>query len=414
MVLRGGYGIYSELTGTSRQQAILTGFSGNTVLVPSLDNGQTFIASLANPFPQGLTLAPGAAGGLNTFLGQSVTFFNSHLANPYVQRWQTSIQRQISRDLVLEVGYVGSRGTQLRTTRQLNAIPEQYYSRTSERDQAAIDFLSTNVANPFYPLLPRTSLSGVNVARSQLLRPFPQFTGVSMQANNGYSWYHSMQTRVEKRMSRSVSANVSWTWSKSMEAIEYLNDFDSLPSRVISDQDRTHRIVASGIWELPFGEGKPWSSENGVVKGILGDWQVQAIYQYQSGAPYGFGNAIFRGDLNDIRLPQSERTVDRWFNTEANFERLPAKQLGSNVRTMPLRFSGLRGDSIDNWDISLFKNAILSEKVRLQFRSEFINAFNHAQFNVPAGLNPTSTAFGAVTSESQWSRTIQFGLKLIF
>jgi hypothetical protein len=105
--------------------------------------------------------------------------------------------------------------------------------------------------------------------------------------------------------------------------------------------------------------------------------------------------------------------VDRWFNVDAGFERTPARQLGSNVRTMPTRFSGIRGDGIDNWDISLFKNTPLSETVRLQFRTEFINAFNHAQFAAP-NTTPTSSAFGAVTAESQWSRTIQFGLKLIF
>ena len=80
---------------------------------------------------------------------------------------------------------------------------------------------------------------------------------------------------------------------------------------------------------------------------------------------------------------------------------------------MPSRFSGIRGDGIDNWDISVFKNTQITEGLRLQFRTEFINAFNHAQYS-PPNTTPTSTAFGAVTGESQWSRTIQFGLKLIF
>lgn len=416
MVIRGGYGIYNELVGTSRQQAILTGFSGNTALTPSLDNGQTFIASLANPFPQGITPGAGAAGGLSTFLGQGISFFNPRLVNPDVQRWQLSVQRQLGQSIVLELGYVGSRGTRLRTTKEMNPVPEQYFSRSLERDQPAIDFQSTNVSNPFYPLLPRTSLSNATVARSQLLRPYPHFTSITMQDNNGYSWYHSMQTRVEKRMSHDISANVSWTWSKFMEATGYLNPFDRMPERVISEQDRTHRVVVSGIWEMPVGPGKRWLASRDFAGALLGGWQVQTIYQYQSGAPFGFGNSIFRGDLSDIPIPGGERTVDRWFNVDAGFERAPAQQLGANVRTLSTRFSGLRGDSIDNWDISLFKNTMLRENLKLQFRTEFINAFNHAQFNAPtgSGVTPTSTAFGAVTSESQWSRTIQFGLKLIF
>ncbi len=414
--IRGGYGIYNELVGTSRQQAILTGFSAQTELVPSLDNGQNFIATIANPFPDGITSGLGAAGGLSTFLGQNITFFNQKLKNPYVQRWQLSLQRQIGNSLVVELGYVGSKGIQLRTTRPLNPVAEQYYSTSTERDQAAIDFLSTNVANPFYPMLPRTLLSGANVSRSQLLRPFPHFGSISMQDNNGFTWYHSMQTRVEKRMSHGVSVNLSWTWSKFMQATEYLNEFDPLPTRVISDQDRTHRAVVSGIWELPYGTGQRWTGGGALTRAVLGGWQTQAIYQYQSGAPIGFGNVLFRGNVNDIRLAANERTVERWFNTDAGFERTPARQLGANVRTFPLRLSGVRGDGIDNWDISLFKNAVLREGVRLQFRAEFINAFNHAQFNAPsdASVNPTSSTFGAVTSESQWSRTIQFGLKLLF
>ena len=159
-------------------------------------------------------------------------------------------------------------------------------------------------------------------------------------------------------------------------------------------------------------EGSGGSAQASPQTGV-GGWQVQAIYQYQSGPALGFGNAIFRGDLKDVSLSSSERSVDRWFNTAAGFETAPARQLGANVRTMPSRFSFIRGDGIDNWDISLFKNTEFTERLKLQFRTEFINAFNHAQFSAP-NTTPTSSAFGQVTAESQWSRTIQFGLKLIF
>jgi Carboxypeptidase regulatory-like domain/TonB dependent receptor len=411
-VVRGGYGIYNELIGTSRQQVIQTGFSTATALVPSLDNGQTFVATLADPFPQGIDTGLGAAGGLSTFVGQDITFFNQNLFNPYVQRWQMSVQQQLASDLVVEVGYVGNRGSNLRTTRHVNAVPGEYHSTAPERDQGAIDFLSTNVPNPFYPHLPRTNLASATVPRSQLLRPFPHFTSITMQDNNGYSWYHSMQARVEKRLSRDYTVNLSWTWSKFMEATGYLNQFDTRPERVISDQDRTHRIVASGLWEVPIGRGKRFLG-SGFAGTAFGGWQVQAIYQYQSGPALGFGNAIFRGDLKDIPLSRSERTVERWFNVDAGFERAAGRQLASNARTMPTRFSGIRGDGINNWDLSIFKNTQLGETTRLQFRTELINAFNHAQFAEP-NTTPTSTAFGAVTAESQWSRTIQFGLKLIF
>ncbi|MBI3681763.1 MAG: TonB-dependent receptor [Acidobacteria bacterium] len=412
-VLRGGYGIFSELVGLSRQQVNQSGFSRNTAFVASIDNGQNFIATLTNPFPQGFDRPLGAAGGLNTFLGQGVSFYNPNILNPYMQRWQFSVQRALTRNAVIEVGYIGNRGTHLRIGRQLDATPERYYSTSPVRDQAAIDFLSTNVPNPFFPLLPRTNLSGANVARSQLLRPYPQFTSVTFNNNQGYSWYHSMQTRFEKRMSHDFTVNFSWTWAKFMEATGFLNDFDPLPEEVISDQDRPHRFVVTGLWELPLGQGKRFLNRSGVLNKVFGGWQTQAIYQYQSGPALGFGNAIFNGDLHNVPLSGDQRTIDRWFNIDAGFERATARQLGANVRRLPSRFSGIRGGAMDNWDISFFKNTAVSERMRLQFRCEFINAFNHTQFN-PPNTTTTSSAFGAVTGESQWSRTIQFGLKLLF
>ncbi len=412
-VLRGGYGIFSELVGLSRQQVNQSGFSRNTALVASIDNGRNFIATLANPFPQGFDRPLGAAGALSTFVGQGVSFYNPRILNPYMQRWQFSVQRSLNRDTVIEVGYVGNRGTHLRIGRQVDAVPERYFSTSPVRDQAAIDFLSTNVPNPFFPLLPRTNLSGVNVARSQLLRPYPHFTSIAFNNNQGYSWYHSMQTRFEKRLSNDFTVNVSWTWAKFMEATGFLNDFDARTEEVISDQDRPHRLVVTGLWELPFGQGKHFLDTAGVLNKLLGGWQTQAIYQYQTGPPLGFGNAIFNGDLHNVPLPSSDRTIERWFNLDAGFERTVARQLGANARRFPSRFAGIRGGAMDNWDISLFKNTSLSEGMRLQFRCEFINAFNHTQFN-PPNTTPTSSAFGAVTGESQWSRTIQFGLKLIF
>src|SRR5207302_5186956 len=115
--------------------------------------------------------------------------------------------------------------------------------------QATINFLSGQVTNPFYPLLPGSNLSGTTVARSQLLMPYPQFTGMNLDTNQGFSWYHSMQTRFEKRLTGGITSSVSWTWSKTMEARTFLNGADLTPEKVISDQDCTHRVVVTTIYE---------------------------------------------------------------------------------------------------------------------------------------------------------------------
>jgi hypothetical protein len=198
-----------------------------------------------------------------------------------------------------------------------------------------------------------------------------------------------------------------------MEARGYLNGADPMPEEVVSDQDRTHRLAATWLYELPFGRGKRFGSMNNVMSKVIGGWQIQGIYTFQSGPPLGFGNAIFNGDLHDVELPRGERTVERWFNTGAGFERNSARQLGSNLRTFPTRFNGIRGDGGNNWDWSLIKNTTLREGMNLQFRAEAINAFNHPQFLAPS-TTPASTAFGQVTGEWTWPRVIQFGLKLLF
>ncbi len=413
-ILRAGYGIYYEPIGVTFVQVNQTGFSRSTDLVPSIDNGQNFIANLTDPFPDGFQVPLGAAGGLATNLGQGVSFFNENMRNPYMQRWQFALQRALPANSVLEVSYVGNRGTGMRISRDLNPVPREYMSTSPVRDQATIDYLNRAVANPFYPLLPKTGLSGSTVSRSQLLRPYPQFTGVSSDLNQGYSWYHSMQVRFEKRFAKGLSSTLSHTWAKMMEARSYLNSTDPMPEEVISDQDRQHRTAITMIYELPFGRGKRWGgSADRVVSGLAGGWQVQGIYSYQTGEPLGFGNAIFTGDLKDIPLARGERSIDRWFNVDAGFERNSSKQLGSNIRTMPSRFSGIRGAPQNNWDLSFIKNTTLKESIRLQFRAEAINAFNHAQFMAP-NTSPSSTAFGTVTDEYSWPRVIQFGLKVLF
>ncbi len=410
-VARAGYGFFYDL---DRQSVIQIGFSETTQLVPSLDRGLTFIASTADPFPDGWKRPAGAALGMMANAGQSINFFNPNLLTPYVQRWQAGVQREIASQTVIEVAYVGTRGVRMRTGRQLNPVPRQYYSTLPVRDQAWIDYITAAVPNPFYPLLPGTGLAGTTVGRSQLLRPYPQFTGVSYTTNEGYSWYHSLQTRFEKRMAAGYTVSVSWTWSKLMEATGFLNDTDPRPERVISDQDRTHRLVVSGIYELPFGRGKPyWGSIRGVLGKLISGWQVAGIYQGQSGPALGFGNAIFTGNLKDIPIPNSQRTVQRWFNVDAGFERNPARQLAWNIRTMPSRFSGIRADGMNNWDLSLIKNTYFSENAYASFRAEFINALNHAQFTAP-NTSPTSTAFGAVSGTLQLPRIVQLGLRLVF
>jgi hypothetical protein len=378
--------------------------------VPTLDNGQSFIASLANPFPNGWPTPPGNSLGLRTDVGRGISYFRPVGINGYMQRFSLQVQQQLPGEFVLGVMYLGNRGTKLDANRQYNGIPNQLLSTSPVRDQRTIDYLSSQVSNPFFPL-PGTNLAGNTVARNQLLRPFPHYTGLNVNEPQGYSWYHSLQTTLERRMRNGFTFQFNHTWSKMMEATAFLNDADPLPYEMISDLDRTHRFALSGIYELPFGPGKPFlNNTHPVLKQALGGWQVQAVWQANTGQPIGFGNSLLL--TNQVALSGSEQTLARWFNTEA-FNRVPVQQLQFNLLTLSPRFSGIRAPGVDVWDISAVKNFAITEKLRLQFRAEFLNALNHSNLAAP-NTAPTNTLFGQITATNGFPRYIHFGLKLIY
>ncbi|MBM3734695.1 MAG: hypothetical protein FJW39_02825 [Acidobacteria bacterium] len=416
-VFRAGYGIFFDVLGVDRQDVNQGGFNQPTNLIPSLDNGQTFAATLSNPFPNGLEVPPGASGGLNTFLGRAVSFFQGSPLNPYMQRWSASIQRELPGRVVMDVSYVGNRGTKLAVATQLNPVPREYLSTSPVRDQAAIDNLARQVNNPFFgiPEFAGTGLGNLRVGLNQLLRPFPHFTGITASFPAGYSHYHSMQTSVEKRFSKGLTFQTSWTWSKFMQATGFLNETDPYLEKVVSDQDFTHRFVFSGIFELPFGRGQKWMNQvNRLADAVLGGWQLQGWFEGQTGDALGFGNAIFTGDLKNVPIPVSERRAERWFNVDAGFERSNARQLGSNLRTLNSRFNGIRADGINNFDLSMFKIFRIKEGIRARFGFESFNALNHVQLASP-NTAPVNTAFGTINDEKgHGQRQITMSLKLQF
>jgi hypothetical protein len=418
-VLRGGYGIYYGFLGQRRGDVIQTGFSRNTNLIPSNDNGLSFIGTLSNPYPDGILEPLGNTQGAQTFVGQSITFFNENPLPPYMQRWQLGVQREFKGGWVLEMSYVGNRGTHQEMSYNLNSTPLQYLSTSPERDNTRNNYLSANLPNPFAGLLPAgasSTFTNANIARDRLLRPFPQFDAVNNSRFDGFSWYHSLQVNAEKRFSKGFTLNANYTWSKFMQANELLNALDPSPTHIISEVDRPHRLTVSGIWELPFGKGRAFAGNlNRVSNALVAGWQLSGIYAYQSGAPLSFGNYIFRGKYDDLPLSGDQQSLSRWFNTDAGFEKNSSLQLVNNVRTFPLRLSNVRSDEMNNYDLSLFKNNKIGEKLNAQFRADFLNAFNHPQFPAP-NTNPTQVQFGTVQASTQanYPRRIQLTLKLIF
>jgi carboxypeptidase family protein len=442
-VLRGGFGVYMVpfvIDGVQQN-----GFSQSTPIVPTLNGGLALAPACAacgdlfNPFPTGVASPAGASLGIATFLGRGLELVPANRRNGGLQRWEFGVQRELPGQWLVEATYAGNRAYNLTTGNEssdnvvLNPVPRQFLSTSPVRDAATIAFLEANVNNPFQGLLPGTDLNGSTIQRQQLLRLIPQFGRIRTRRDDGSAIYHSGQFRVERRFTRGVTILSSYTWSKVIEQVTFLNESDTEYERRIGDGDIPHRIVVSGIWELPFGKGRKWGgSWNGFVDAFIGGWQAQGIYQWQSGRPIDLDerNIFFNGDPSKLRTNISGETVDGLFDTsgfyfsdaavQTNGVVDPALQradqrirLANNIRTLPTRLPGFRRQNQNLWDLSLIKNFSITEGIKFQLRGEFLNAFNHPQFGDP-NTDPTNPAFGKVTSQSNLARNVQIGLKLIF
>ncbi len=443
-VVRGGLAVYTVpfiISGNFQP-----GFSQTTTIVASNDLGLTFNATLANPFPSGVLAPAGASRGADTFLGQDLNnasgarFAPLDFQNAQNTRYLISVQRELPNQWLIEGGYTGSRGWNLTTGGggaageiELNALPAQYLSTSRVRDQATIDFLAALVPNPFRGLLPGTSNNAATIARSQVLRPFPQFGNVRTFDDNGTSRYNSAQFKVEKRFTKGYTLLAAYTWSKFTEQVFQLNPYDTTYEDRVAASDVPHRVTISGIWELPFGHGRQFAAgANRFTDAIIGGWSLQAIGQLQSGQPIDLNarNVYFNGDPSSVKTDYSGDTNNPVFDVsgfyfhdaavQTNGVDDPVKQradtrirLANNVRYFPSKTDGLRSPKLNLWDISLIKQVRMNDRVRAQFHVEFLNAFNRAVYANP-NTDPTNADFGKVTSQTNLPRDIQLALKLVF
>ncbi len=431
VVVRGGMGIFTVpfiISGVNQN-----GFSQATPITVSQDRGLTFQSTLSNPFPLGLLAAPGNTLGPNTFLGQSLDRFAPlDFQNGQLMRYLVNVQRELPGQWLVEVGYVGSHGYDLTTDQELNSVPANYLSTSRVRDQGVVDFLGAQVTNPFAGLLP-TGFNGPTVARSQLLRPYPQFNNVPTSASDGTSQYDSGQVRLEKRFARGYSIIGTYTYSHFTERVFKLNATDTTYEERLSRNDVPHRVTTSILYELPFGHGRRWGSGvSPIVNGFLGGWSVNAIGQFQSGRPLDFAsrNIYFDGDLNALKAKYSDDVDSPVFDisgfyfhdaaVQTNGVDDPVKQradqrirLSNNLRYFPSRVDGLRSPFLKLWDISIVKQVPMGGRLRAQFNVEFLNAFNVVVFN-DANTDPTNANFGKVTSQNNLPRDIQLGFKIVW
>lgn len=400
-VIRAGYGLFRSFWWQVSSATEGTGAETTTTMVTSRD-GVTPADYLSNPFPQGLVQPTSTNTGLTTLVGSSISPFFYLKRFPYNNRWNLSIQHQFAKDMGVEIAYVGNTGMRLpvgtggqEQNRQIHYLPAQYLSLGGQ--------LNTAVDNPFYGVITTPGpLSQRTIPLSSLLSTYPQYTSVNMlRQTEGRSYYHSLQTSFTKRYSAGFQIGATYTFSKSIERMRYIDPTDAGPSKMIGEYDRPHRATLNLLWELPFAKG------DRIIHKMVGGWQVNAVMIYQSGGPISLGNLLPTG--TSPHLSRSEQSVDRWFNTDA-FQIFPA----FTVRTLPNYLTTLRNDGQNNWDLSLLKTfPITHERVKLQFRFEMFNALNRVQFGNPT-ISPNAVTDGQIFSQANAPRMLQLGLKLLF
>jgi hypothetical protein len=420
-VTRAGYGVvWIEQAGITTPFTIPQFPFIQAVSQRTLDNINPAFVLANGPTVAPIPINPDAG------LGQGVFTVDRDLGSGYAQQWNFAVQRELTRNMVVEVAYSGSKITHV-------GIPDTNINQLTVSQLALGPALLTRVANPFFGQIPRSSsLGDPTIPVAQLLKPFPEFSNVMFYRNNvGNTNYNALQAKLEQRFTHGLSFLVSYTRSKLIDEASSVFDasiltgpianfpvadsFNRKLERDLSTGDIPNVFVASFTYDVPIGKGKRFNP-GGITGTILSGWELAGVIQLQSGIPLavtqvtnfnafaGFGTQ--RPNLGaDPNLPSSERTTTRFFNTSA-FTIAPQFTIGNSSR------NPVRGPQFRNADIALIKRTYFDEYRKIEFRAEFFNVTNTPPLGAPATV-AGAAGFGSITSAGD-PRVLQFGLKLNF
>jgi hypothetical protein len=442
LVMRGGFAIiYGLNPNSSTVAAVGPPGNGETTPINGTIDGITPNVTIDDPWPAGFNEPAFDKAGLATAIGRAMTAGNANgvAVTPFQKQWNFGFQYELPDRAIIGLAYAGSRGNNLTCPLFFctDQIPEKDFTAARER-------VLQTVPNPFFGIItdPTSPLSRPQVQLGQLLKQHPQQTSVTntlppWKGPNGddfHSSFESMQISY-KKTTADLNLQVAYTLSKNITnadsfesgflgpSVGYQNNFNFAGERSLSAEDVTHRLVTGWVYELPFGKGKRFGSNaHAVLDKIVGGWELAGVMTISSGFPLGalfvspdntgaFGGSNRSNLIGDPCLPSNRprgEKIANWVNT-ASFAFPAPFTFGSSPRTLP----NCRADGNKNFDLSLIKQTTLGEKVRMEFRAEFFNAFNRPFFRQP-NMTFGSGLFGQVTEQENLPRLIQFGLKLHF
>jgi hypothetical protein len=447
-VVRGGFAMFYSVPKSNVGGITGGGYTGvrwSTAWITTYQlDGATPNTKLSNPFPGGIEDAPGGKLGLMTNMGKSLNQpIRKWNTIPEIQTWSLGIQHALPGGVLIDASYVGTKSTHLYFA---SAESIDWFPSWIEKASAAeLTRLNSKVPNPFYGYItdPTATLYSPTVTASQLQKFHPQFTGMTGTGNPmGDAIYNAFQLRVEKRMSKGLQFLVSYTNSKSIDdtsvisgntanwaggtgSLQNPNDFKLERSHSMFDIPQVFQL--SYVYQLPFGRGKMWGSGwNPIINGILGGWQTNGIWRWDTGQPlrlttsggralpggYGTQRPNLTAALERNDTSNKDIWLSQYFANPTAAVLPPQYVIGNAPRCTPnVRTPG-------NWqnDMSVFKSFSLSalrEGARVEIRGEFYNAFNTPIFRGPVVTVNLST-FGLVNSQRNSSRQVQGAIKIYF
>lgn len=345
---------------------------------------------LNNPFPGGLVQIVGKSIGRYTNLGNNTTWYQQNFSPGVNDRINFSVQRTLPGQILADITYFINLGHDLAYNWDVNQIdPRIGYQNGTKVNQS--------VPNPFYNLLPATQMPGTlrtqrNIAVSQLLRPYPQYTSlVESIRSGGKNRYQALQMQFQRPFVNGFNFVVGYNYNRDRN-LEFYDVQDNFLENFTwqNGVNPRHRITTAAIYELPFGKGRRFmQAAPALVNGVLGGWAASGLLAYNSGQFLRFGGALVSGDPT-VDNP----TKSQWFNTAA-FKPLPA----FTRRTNPLQYSGIRGPNTLNLDMTLNKEFPITERIKFEIRLEAYNVANSFFGNNPATDPNNAATFGKILSQ---------------
>ena len=425
--IRGGYGLFWAPIPYSLQTPI--GYTQVNQLPGSLDGNNTPSLSLSNPFANGLLKPAGNSLGYLAGVGSAATVISQDHRSPYVHQYSIDVQRELGWGTALVVGYVGSYSKQM--VLGIGGINANQLA--SSQLGLGVTALNGLVTNPFYTPGGAGIVGASRISLSQSLRPYPQFQTVTLNnTDNNTARYDSMVVKAQKRMSQGLSFVTTWTWSKSSDSSfagpgNNLNTGGGIQDSYNVDGEHAlaivntpHRLSTGVTYDLPVGKGKSLAIKNTALDMVAGGWSVNFIQIMQTGFPLAIrqqsNNNSIIGGLNQrpnatgisptVDASFAQR-LDGWLNPTA-FSQSSPLTFGNVSRTISMRSPGQV-----NWDASLFKTVTFLERYKVQFRLEALNAMNTPLFRSPE-TRVGNSSFGKITSQANFPRMLQLGLRFYF